>query len=79
MEVQRAPAHGDKLKALLVNNKLPVADRKRVEAAVARYEDWVRRLREAKGGPLLLTALVEALNDYKQYLELELIFDAAAL
>jgi hypothetical protein len=42
MEVLRAPAHGDKLKALLVNNKLPVADRKRVEAAVVKYEGWVR-------------------------------------
>jgi hypothetical protein len=78
MEVRRAPAHGDKLKALLINNKLPAADRKRVEAAVVRYEDWVQRLRKAEGGPtVLLTALMEALNDYKQYIELELIFDAA--
>jgi hypothetical protein len=78
MEVRRAPAHGDKLKALLVNNKLPAVDRKRVGAAVVRYEDWVRRLRKAEGSPtVLLTALVEALNDYKQYIELELIFDAA--
>jgi hypothetical protein len=78
MEVLRAPAHGDKLKALLVNNKLPAPDRKRVEAAVAKYEGWVQRLREAKGNPAaLLATRVDALNDYKRYIELELIFDAA--
>ena len=74
MEILRASAHGDKLKALLANNKLPAADRKRVEAAVAKYEGWVQRLSDAEGN---LAALVEALNDYKLYIELELIFDAA--
>jgi hypothetical protein len=79
MEVERPPAHGDKLKALLANNKLPAADRGRVEAAVAKYEAWIKKLKEAKGGspPALLAALVDALNEYKKYLELELIFDAA--
>src|SRR5215831_14101967 len=77
MEVIRQPAHGDKLKALIANNKLPPTDRKRVEAAVARYEAWVRQLRNAKGdAKSLLIALVKALNDYKRYIELELIFDA---
>src|SRR5258706_11808359 len=77
MEVVRAPAHGDKLKALLVNNKLPAADRDRVEAAVAKYESWVKQLREAKGNAQeLLGALIKILNDYKRYLELDLIFDA---
>ena len=30
--------HGDKLRALVQNEKLPVKDRPRVEQAVARYE-----------------------------------------
>lgn len=77
MEVVRAPAHGDKLKALVVNDKLPASDRVRVEEAVKRYNVWVQRLREAKGNAgILLGSLVKALNDYKQYIELDLIFDA---
>lgn len=77
MEVVRSPAHGEKLRALLVNNKLPASDWTRVESALKSYEAWVKRLREARGeGVVLLAALVEALNDYKRYVELELIFDA---
>jgi hypothetical protein len=78
MEVVRAPSHGDKLKALLVNNKLPATDRARVEAAVTKYEAWVRALREAKGERAsLLAGLVKALNEYKQYIDLVLIFDSS--
>ena len=37
--------HGDKLRALLGNDKLPGGDRPRVEAAVERYESWLVELR----------------------------------
>jgi hypothetical protein len=78
MEVVRTPAHGDKLKALLGNEKLPPSDKQRVETAVARYEKWIAELKAAKGdATALLKALVESLNSYKRYIELELIFDAA--
>lgn len=77
MEVFGAPAHGDKLKALLENNKLPAGDLERVKAAIARYEAWIQQLREVKGTPAqILTSLVDALNQYKKFLELDLIFDS---
>ncbi|MDQ6868978.1 MAG: Bpu10I family restriction endonuclease [Pseudomonadota bacterium] len=77
MEVVRAAAHGDKLKALLTNSKLPAGD-KRSEAAVLRYEAWIKALKSVSGDhAAVLNGLVSALNEYKRYIELELIFDAA--
>jgi hypothetical protein len=77
MQVERTPAHGDKLKALLQNSKLPRSDRPRVEAAVKKYDEWISALENAKGsGVPLLHTIVGALNDYKRYIELDLIFDA---
>jgi hypothetical protein len=77
MQVAKTSTHGDKLKALLVNSKLPAADRKRVELSVSKYEAWVSALSSAKGtGAELLKRFVELLNEYKRHIELELIFDA---
>ena len=77
MEVARPPAHGDKLKALLANAKLPKPDRARVEKAVARYEAWVSQLRgTTESGAKLLSSFIHALNGYKFYLEFDLIFGA---
>lgn len=77
MQVDRTPAHGDKLKALLQNSKLPRSDRSRVEAAVQKYEGWIAGLKAAEGsGSQLLGKLVRDLNEYKLYVELDLIFDA---
>src|ERR1700722_7892863 len=79
MEVVRAPSHGDKLKALLINDKLPAADRARVEAAVKKYDAWIRPLRDFKGeASKLLSTLVDALNEYKRYVEVDLIFDSTS-
>lgn len=77
MLVTNAAPHGDKLQALLGNAKLPSSDKGRVAAAVVRYSEWVTRLRAAPGtGDALLSYLVAQLNDYKRYIELDLIFDA---
>lgn len=78
MEVTRTAAHGDKLKALLINSKLPAADRERVETAVTKYDAWIESLKKVKGDTpkSILEGLVTALNDYKRYVELDLIFDA---
>jgi hypothetical protein len=78
MQVIRIASHGDKLKALLINAKLPAADRAGVEAAVIKYEQWIKTLSEAKGdAATILRTLVDALNEYKRYIELDLIFNAA--
>jgi hypothetical protein len=78
MEVIRTAAHGDKLKALLLNSKLPLADVIRVEAAIDRYGKWLEEIRTIKGSPdEVLAGLVRALNSYKRYIEMDLIFDAS--
>jgi hypothetical protein len=77
MQVTSGAAHGDKLKALGSNSKLPQSDRRRVAAALDRYDAWVRLLRDAEyQGDALLSYLVRQLNEYKRYIELNLIFDA---
>lgn len=75
--IHRPTPHGDKLVALTGNGKLPVADRERVERALERYKAWRNELATADGEPEeVLAARVEALNAYKNYIDLELIFDA---
>lgn len=77
MEVIRSTAHGDKLRALLANRKLPGADRVRVERTIDLYETWKRTLASAEGPPdKILQTMVEALSAYKHSVEVELIFDA---
>ncbi len=77
MQVAKVRAHGDKLRALLENSKLPRSDRNRVEAAIGKYEAWIHKLENANGeGAELLAKFVGALNEYKKYIELDLIFDA---
>ncbi len=69
--------HLEKLNATLANDKLPEADRPRVLAAIERYREWVRAL-EAVDGPadVALPAMVSLLDEYKRYIDLELIFDS---
>jgi len=48
MQVERNSTHGDKLKALLSNSKLPRSDRERVQSTVARYDRWIELLSNAQ-------------------------------
>ncbi|APT55859.1 restriction endonuclease [Roseomonas gilardii] len=77
MQVTHPATHGDKLRALSSNGGLPESDQARVREAVGRYQDWVRTLRTAQGdGDALLEVLISALNEYKRYIDLELIYDS---
>ena len=70
--------HGDKLKALLANAKLPVSDAPRVNEALERYFEWRDKLLGLN--PRLEEYLPEAvalLNSYKRFLDMELIFDSS--
>jgi hypothetical protein len=81
-EILRKPraVHGDKLRELLKNDKLPNEDRPRVKNALERYAAW----RAAVGAILTddrderLRQLVDLLNGYMLYIDLELIFDSPA-
>ena len=50
----------------------------RLERALERYDDWVRQLENAsaQSADELLAHLVDLLNDYKNFIDVELIFDS---
>lgn len=69
--------HLHKLNALLRNPRLPNADRPRVEEAIGRYHRWIDALEKAAESPdNAIETLVDATNQYKKFIELELIFDS---
>ena len=74
-----ATPHGDKLKKLLVNPRLPQVDRPRVQIALDRYQDWIRALNGVEpGSPDAVHRLVDITNRYRTTVELGLIFDSPA-
>lgn len=68
--------HGDKLQALLQNDKLPNGDRKRIEKAVGRYQTWLKELAGVPGDNRCVTKAVDLLNQYRSFLDLEVVFDS---
>lgn len=71
--------HHSKLVALAVNRKLPDVDKPRVEQALARYKKWIEFMDTIDAeGEELLRGLVQSLNEYKRFIEVDLIFDSPA-
>jgi len=69
--------HGDKLRALILNEKLPSEDQPRVRQAIKRYEEWLQELCAAQGTyPEIIAQMVSLLNAYKKHIEVDLIFDS---
>ncbi|MEY3401718.1 MAG: hypothetical protein RLZZ86_1333 [Cyanobacteriota bacterium] len=72
--------HFEKLKALLDNSKLPVNDKPRVTEAMDIYETWINNLRQAIISQVtsekMLNTLLNLLIDYKNYIDIKLIFDS---
>ena len=69
--------HGDKLQALLRNDKLPEDDQIRVRAAIDRYEAWITEIEKTEGvGEHLVEPLIALLNRYKASIDLGLVFDS---
>ena len=69
--------HGEKLKALRENDKLPDSDKDGVEAAIEKYEEWISESKEiVEGGEELVLRLVESLNCYKNWIDLDFVFDS---
>lgn len=72
-------AHGDKLRALLLNSKLPHGDRLKVEEAVARYQEWLQNITSVEGTfDEQVMKLVDLLNEYRLYLDLDLVFGSSS-
>jgi hypothetical protein len=72
--------HLNKLQALVQNEKLPSADKLMVEKAIDRYYCWISKteaLMEHTVNPeILLAGMVENLNNYKSFIDIDLIFDS---
>lgn len=67
--------HRDKLTALLANPKLPPEDKPRVEEALNRYDAWIADLDNLTStGSDLLVEMISLLNQYKKFIEFDLIF-----
>ncbi|HQU42203.1 MAG TPA: Bpu10I family restriction endonuclease, partial [Pirellulales bacterium] len=61
-------------------DKLPPEDKPVIEGAIRRYDEWVKKLRSANGSSVddLVKRMVALLNDYRLYLDVEVIFDREA-
>lgn len=70
--------HGDKLRALSENDKLPPSDRPRVRVAIARYEAWIDELDGTQGtGESVILPMVSSLSRYKAFIDLDLVFGSS--
>jgi hypothetical protein len=75
--IKLSTPHGDKLKSLLQNEKLPIEDRPRIEEAVTRYGNWLQQLKKVQGtSQERITKMVNLLNEYRLFIDLELIFES---
>ena len=71
--------HQEKLVAALANEKLPDVDRPRVEQAIQRYHAWIKDLDATVAtSENPVHDLVALLNQYRNFIDLELIFDSPA-
>jgi len=70
--------HLEKLTATHENDKLPACDKPRIERAIARYHEWIKALDAVKGKTPeeRLEKLVALLNEYRLWVDVELIFDS---
>ena len=70
--------HGEKIVATLRGEKTPDFDKPRLEKALVVYDKWIKELNEATGKTFeeLIQNLVLLLNNYKNYIDLDLIFDS---
>lgn len=67
--------HLDKLNAALENDKLPESEKPRIRQAIERYNEWVVNMSEiSNDSPTLILELIKAFNDYKYYVDYDLIF-----
>jgi hypothetical protein len=70
--------HGEKLVAAKNSYKLPTNDVGRLEKAIQVYDIWIENLNSIDGENIdaLIAKLVCLLNEYKQYIDVDLIFDS---
>ena len=70
--------HGEKIVAAIGSEKLPSCDKPRLAEALLKYDEWVSALESADAPTVdeLIEELVRLLNEYKLYIDVDLIFDS---
>lgn len=70
--------HGEKIVAVIESDKVPTSDIPRLKAALAKYDEWIENLKSVDADTLddLIVKLVGLLNEYKYYIDVDLIFDS---
>lgn len=72
--------HYSKLEACLENRRLSQEDREKVEEARERYREWINSLESVvPGEPDAVEKMVAATNQYKRFIEVDLIRDLSLL
>lgn len=72
-----ATPHLDKLTAALNNSKLPRSDIPRINDALTAYRVWIQEMADAAGtSDEILKKLVDSLNKYRLFLDVNVIFDS---
>ena len=70
--------HLEKLYATHGNDKLPAIDKPRIEAAIARYQKWIADMEAVTGDAAeQLAKMVALLNGYRNYIDIDLVFDSS--
>lgn len=70
--------HGEKIVSAIASNKMPAADILRLEEALKKYDIWIEQLQNIECETLdeLIIEMISCLNDYKNYIDVNLIFDS---
>jgi len=70
--------HLEKLSAAHENDKLPACDKPRIGCAIERYHEWIRAMDAVTGktAQVRLGKLVALLNEYRLWVDVDLIFDS---
>jgi hypothetical protein len=69
--------HLEKLNKTLANDKLPPEDAERIKHAIERYREWINTISKITGEPdYMLHEMVRLLSEYKNYIDLDVIFDS---
>lgn len=78
MSIRRNP-HLDKLNSTLANTKLPKKEKLKIEETIEKYRVWIKAINNAKkleNPDKIIKQMVNLLNEYKLFVELDLIFDS---
>ena len=68
--------HGEKIVAAIQSDKMPEADVRRLKEALKVYDQWIKNLvdTDAKTLDELIIKMVKQMNEYKYYIDFDLIF-----